>query len=223
MEEIKVDLITSFTAGALTFLTPCILPIIPIFLAFVAGLSTEDIEGKSSTLTVMFEILAFIAGLSSIFIALGYSAGALGSILTKHRDAIRYVGGAIALLFGIQFIFDKYILKFGFSLSSTTGGKKAIPFLSAFIMGVSFSLGWSPCIGPILATILLYAASSGSAFKGAAFLLAYSLGFGIPLFITGLAINKAFKLFSKITAYLKYIRIASGGVLIAIGLKMLFG
>ena len=214
----SMDISTAFFAGVVTFFTPCIFPIIPVFLAFVAGLTTSGARDQKPLYSIL-EILAFVLGISSIFVLLGYSAGSLGGLIIKHRHIIRYVGGALAIILGVQFIMDKYLLSLGFK-GHPTIRKKNIPLIGSFMIGFSFGLGWSPCVGPMLATILVYAALTGSGLKGGILLLSYALGFGIPLFITGLTLKSAFSFFTRLTPYLGLIRILSGVAFLAIGIHM---
>lgn len=215
----EIDILTAFLAGLVTFFTPCIFPIIPVFLAFVVGLATGNIANKR-TFSTSLEILSFILGVSSIFVLLGFGAGSLGSLFIRHRELIKYIGGLFAILLGVQFLVDRYIINLGFK-GGLKAGKRRIPILGSFLIGFSFGLSWSPCIGPVLATILVYAASSGSGLAGGILLLAYSLGFCIPLFLTGLVLEKAFELFSKLTPYLALVRVFSGIAFISVGLYII--
>lgn len=218
MEDISFPI--AISAGLITFFTPCIFPLIPPYLAFIAGLTLSDIENKRKTLITLIEILSFLTGISIIFLILGYSAGSLGKLIIKHKQIIRLVGGSLAILLGAQFLLDKYLIYLGPKGSSPTK-KRNLPILGSFLLGFSFGLGWSPCIGPILATILLYAASTENPWEGAKLLLGYALGFCIPLLITGIALSRAFDAFSKITRYTKLIRIISGLGLILMGIAMI--
>lgn len=215
MENISFSI--AFTGGLLTFFTPCIFPLIPPYLAFVAGLSLSDIEKRN--LYALLEIVSFLIGISIIFLLLGYSAGSLGKLIIKNKQIIRFIGGSLAILLGIQFILDKYLIYLGPKSKATTN-KKNLPILGSFLLGFSFGLGWSPCIGPILASILLYAASTENPWEGAKLLLGYALGFCIPLLITGIALSKAFDIFGRLIRYSKLIRIASGSGLILMGMVM---
>ncbi|MBC7331339.1 MAG: sulfite exporter TauE/SafE family protein, partial [Synergistetes bacterium] len=199
--------------------TPCIFPLIPPYLAFIAGLSIDEIN-KRKTFFALLEILSFLFGISLIFLILGFGAGSIGKQIIKYKSLIRIAGGSLAILLGIQFIIDKYILSLGFK-SGTKISKKKLPLIGSFTLGFAFGLGWSPCIGPILATILLYAASTENPISGAILLLAYALGFCIPFLITGLVLHRAFSFFSKLSSYSKLIRIASGISFIAIGTTMI--
>ncbi|MCS7234232.1 MAG: cytochrome c biogenesis protein CcdA [Synergistetes bacterium] len=218
MESVSFSL--AFIAGLITFFTPCIFPLIPSYIAFIAGLSLNDIGNKKKIPLIAIEIFSFLIGLSLIFIILGYSAGGLGKLVIKHKEFIRLVGGGLAIILGIQFILDKYIISLGFKSNFKTK-RKNLPLIGSFLLGFSFGLGWSPCIGPTLTTILLYATSTENPFLGASLLLTYGMGFCIPLLITGITIHKAFDIFGKITQYLKPIRIISGIVLILMGISMI--
>ncbi len=219
IEAENIGYITALASGVLTFFSPCILPIIPGFLALVAGLSTEHLDGKRSILPVIVETIGFVLGISTTFIALGYSAGLIGSFLIENRLLISKIGGIIAIALGLGFIFNFNLPYFNFKFKQK--GKPRIPFVGSFIFGTAFGIGWSPCIGPILATILIYAASYESAIKGAVLLLFYSLGFGIPFILTAVAINKALDIFDKMQNFTKIIKISAGLILIFLGIKML--
>ena len=165
-----------FAEGVLAFLSPCILPMIPIYLLYLGGL--EGGEGKSQS-RLLINTLGFVAGFSLVFVALGATASALGSLIASNRVLLQRIGGLIVILFGLNFL---GVLKIGFLNRSRTVGAntKNLKFLSSLLFGAAFSLGWTPCLGAFLGTALILASNMDTLYQGMALLLTFSLGLGIP-------------------------------------------
>jgi len=212
--------VTSFIGGLLSFLSPCVLPLIPVFISFAASQSLEDLRSQRQA-KILPKILIFISGFTVVFVILGMTAGQLGSWFTSYAHLIRYIGGAIVILFGL---WQLGVLKVGFlnkQLSFSGKDFSKLGGFGVFIAGAAFAGAWTPCVGPILATILLIAANEGTAFKGFVLLLFYSLGFAIPLVIAALLINKFITFFNFIKKYFRMIEIISGLLLIAVGVLII--
>jgi cytochrome c-type biogenesis protein len=222
MQDISFPL--AFLAGILSFLSPCVLPLIPSYVSFITGISFKDltvgVDRKRVHYLTMTNSLAFIAGFSSVFIGLGISSSAIGGFLFQYMDTIRVIGGVLVIIFGF---FIAGFLKLDFLMKEKKihlSGKPA-GYIGTFIVGMTFAAGWSPCIGPILGAILVYAGAKGSALYGFQLLAVYSLGMAIPFFLSALAINVFLSYSPKIAKSMRVIMIASGLLLIIFGVLLL--
>jgi len=222
MQDISFPL--AFLAGILSFLSPCVLPLIPSYVSFITGISFKDltvgVDRKRVHYLTMTNSLAFIAGFSSVFIGLGISSSAIGGFLFQYMDMIRIIGGVLVIIFGF---FIAGFLKLDFLMREKKihlSGKPA-GYIGTFIVGMTFAAGWSPCIGPILGAILVYAGAKGSALYGFQLLAVYSLGMAIPFFLSALAINVFLSYSPKIAKFMRVIMIASGLLLIIFGVLLL--
>lgn len=221
----KLPYSISFLAGILTFLSPCVLPLIPPYMSYISGISIQELQNKSlkNKIVIFQKALLFVFGFSIIFILIGISFNTLlGRIL--GNNIINYIAGGIIVLFGIHFL---GIIKFGFLYktkkldSSKLENIRFLKYISPFILGVVFALGWSPCVGPILSSIMVL--SSTNKAGGLSFMIVYASGLAVPFLLTALAIEKFFRLFNKIKKYSRMIEILSGILLIAIGIIIAFG
>lgn len=213
--------IASFAAGLLTFLTPCVLPLIPAYLSFITGTSLEELKagGKSAKYTLINAVF-FVLGFGAVFTLLGASASWLGNIFFEQRDLIRWIGGSVVIIFGLH---TAGILRIPFLYYQKKFELKKAPvgYTGSFIVGSVFALGWTPCIGPVLSSILLLASAQDTVWKGIVLLASYSAGMAVPFLLTALFINRAIAMFSKIQKYFKYIEITAGLVLILVGILIL--
>lgn len=217
----EVTFYAAFIFGLLSFASPCVLPLIPSYLSYITGLSFEDLTGlqdrkRIRKITVLNSIF-FIFGFSSIFVLLGASSSFIGRLLFEYRDAIRKVGGLLIVLFGL---YVAGVIKLGF-LSREKKihlQEKPLGYLGSFLVGVTFAAGWTPCIGPILGSILLYASQAESVSYGIFLLSIYSIGLGLPFFLSSLAFNTFLSYFRKIQRYLRVINIISGILLVIAGI-----
>ncbi len=220
----SVSYLVAFSAGVLSFVSPCVLPLIPAYISFITGLSLTELTkgGKSSTLRkdTMLNSLSFIAGFSAIFVVLGISASLLGQFLLDYQWVLSKVGGVLIIIFGL---FISGLLKLDFLYREKRIHLHAKPagYLGSLLVGATFALGWTPCVGPILSAILLYASSSQSVFSAVALLGVYSLGLGIPFFLSSLALNSFLAYFDRARKYIKAISVLSGVFLIVIGVLIL--
>ncbi|MBI2266122.1 MAG: cytochrome c biogenesis protein CcdA [Armatimonadetes bacterium] len=220
MDSENLTLFTAFIGGLVTFVSPCVLPLIPAYLSFISGVSIDEMRGTENkvqtTKHVALNALCFIAGFTMIFVILGASASYLGKLLLIHRDVVGKVGGALVILFGlhtmgilrIKFLYYEKTFK----VQQGSGG-----FIKSFLMGLAFAAGWTPCIGPVLSAILVLAAKQNSMLTGIFLLLAYSLGLSVPFFLAGLGINTFFGFFNKVKKYFRVVEFCAGVLLIFVG------
>ncbi|NWF97703.1 MAG: cytochrome c biogenesis protein CcdA [Nitrospirae bacterium] len=222
MKDISYPL--AFLAGILSFLSPCVLPLLPSYVSFITGLSLKDLTVRKDKRAVMYitskNALAFIFGFSFIFISLGVSSSAIGSLLFQYLDYIRIIGGILVIIFGL-FIsgilrVDMFMKEKKYHLSGKPAG-----YFGTFIVGMTFAAGWSPCVGPFLGTILVYAGAKGSMIYGLKLLTVYSLGLAIPFFLFAIGINVFLTHSPKIFKYMRVITVISGVVLIIFGILLL--
>ncbi len=216
----NVSLMIAFTAGILSFVSPCVLPLIPSYVTYISGVSLEKLtvgDDKGARWGTFIHSLAFVAGFSLIFIMLGASATMLGQFMAKNQVIMRKIGGVIVVALGIHFT---GVINFGFlqQYKKMEFAAKPVGYLGSILVGMVFAAGWTPCIGPILASILLYASTSETMGRGIGLLAAYSLGLGIPFILSAIAINRFFRFFNGIKKYMRVISIISGVFLIIIGI-----
>ncbi len=222
MKDVSFPL--AFLAGVFSFLSPCVLPLVPSYVSFITGVSFEDLKEGTDRKKIRFltitNSLAFICGFSLIFIALGASSSAVGQFFFNYQDWIRIVGGVLVILFGL---FISGIVKIDFLTRERKfhmSGKPA-GYIGSFLVGMTFAAAWTPCIGPILGTILLYASSHGSAAYGFKLLSVYSLGLALPFFLSSLMFNSFLSYSAQIRKYMRVVMLASGALLIVFGILLL--
>ena len=214
----------AMAAGLLSFLNPCVLTLIPSFLSFITGISFKDLQHgedrkKIRFLTVINSLL-FVSGFSIVFIALGASSSLIGVIFTSYIDWIRIIGGILTIFLGLFVI---GILKMDFLLQDNRFHLRNKPagYLGSVVVGMAFAAGWSPCVGPILGTILLYASSTGSTAEGVKLLSMYSLGMALPFLFSAFAFNAFLSYSTRLRKYMRVIMIISGLLLVVFGILLL--
>ena len=224
--EQEFSLLIVFAAGLLSFLSPCVLPLIPGYIAFVSGLSVNDMTERESTdkilASAMLSSVLFVIGFSAVFVLLGASATWLGGLLVQRLPLLVNIAGIVIIIFGLQQI---GLFKFGFMQATKQidlPAEKLGPF-KAPLLGAAFGFGWTPCVGPILAAILTYAATMDTVGKGVMLLIVYSAGLAIPFLLTTVAMKGFFKLFSRIKKYMGLIQKISGAILVLLGIMMITG
>ena len=222
----NVSLIAAFAAGFLSFISPCVLPLIPGYISFVSGVSVEEMRGDAapatSRLQVFITSLAFVLGFSLVFIALGASATAIGKFIFAQLPILSKIAGGVLIVFGLHTM-GVFRLAFLDTEKRMHAQRKPAGPLGAMLVGVAFAFGWTPCIGPILGGILAIAGSRNSVGEGITLLAVYSAGLGIPFLLTSLAINQFFGAAKKIRRYYHAIELTSGALLVAIGLLIMTG
>lgn len=225
--SLDISLWGAFVAGILSFLSPCVLPLVPPYLCYMSGVNIADLKkgfvvgdiigSKSQLRKVVFSSIAFILGFTTVFVSIGATASEFGLLLNKYREQLLLVAGIIIILMGLNFLGLLRISLFSrearFNFSTSSSG-----ILNSYVMGVSFSLGWTPCIGPILGTILTIASQKQSLQEGVILLTAYSLGMGVPFLLAAL-FSRWFMLFlAKFKVNLGYLEKFIGVLLILIGI-----
>ena len=207
----------AFVAGLLSFLSPCVLPLIPSYVGFLTGLTLEELEVRRGT--ALAHALWFVAGFSLIFIALGATASALGVLLLRSQVWIGRIGGVVVILFGLYLL---GVLRPALLMRERKVqlARKPLGYLGSAFVGVTFGAAWTPCIGPILGAILTLAAAQASVWHGAALLTAYSAGLALPFVVTALALDRFLAWFQRFRPYLVWVERIAGGLLILLGLLL---
>jgi cytochrome c-type biogenesis protein len=225
METQSLGFAVAFTAGLLSFLSPCVLPLIPSYASFITGMGLDDLAAGSrgrARRALLSHGLLFIAGFTLVFVALGASATFLGSLFHFYRDWIERAGGVLLVLFGLILLGVLRVPGAGrewrFQIAN-----KPVGYLGTVLVGIAFGAGWSPCIGPVLGGILTLAATQGSITAGVALLGTYSAGLAIPFLATTLALDRFLVGFQRFRRWLPWISRASGVLLILVGVLLLTG
>jgi cytochrome c-type biogenesis protein len=216
--------LAAFVAGLISFLSPCVLPLVPGYVSLISGAGVEELKSNDSQLLrkVMLNSAAFILGFSIVFIALGAISTEVGQLLRFYKSTLARVAGVIIIVFGLHLtgIFKIKALYTDARLHSVKGG--STPW-GAFVIGFAFAFGWTPCVGPILAVILGFAAAQDSVMKGIFLLAIYSLGLAVPFLLTSLGIERFLKFYSRFRSHMHALEIASGALLIVLGGLLVFG
>lgn len=214
--------ITVFLQGIASFLSPCVLPLIPAYLTYMTGQSIEIMmEDTKAHRTLIFNSIAFIAGFSLVFVLLGAVATSLGQFLQAYRDIIRKISAILIIFFGL---FHTGLIPVPFlNYEKRLQIKPAAPgVISSFLIGVGFSFGWSPCIGPVLTSVYIMASQVSTVAKGMALLAVYALGLGLPFFLIALGLRFLWKYFEKLYKHMKLVKTISGGILVIVGIMIYF-
>ena len=221
-------IISAFIAGILTFLAPCTLPLVPAYLGFISGVSNEELLNKETKRSAKWKIIRngffFVLGFSIIFIIFGVLASSFGRVLVQYQNVITKVGGILIILFGLSML---RIFKLSFLCVEK---KFPLPKLfapgnpiSSLVVGIIFGVGWSPCIGPILASILFLAGTQGTILAGTFLLIVYSVGIAIPFLFVAFLAGEATKYITRISGALKWVSAIGGVFLILLGALLVFG
>ena len=207
--------IISFLEGIITFISPCLLPMLPIYISYFAG------GGERSVKRTLTNASGFVLGFTLIFVAMGALAGTLGSFLTKHQTWVNLVGGGIVILFGLNYM---GLLKLNLFRGGARGlGDGEMGFFSALVFGIIFSVGWTPCVGAFLGSALMLASQQGHVLEGMGMLLCYSLGLGIPFLFSAVLIDRLKGAFNWIKAHYDLVNKVCGGLLVLVGALMATG
>jgi cytochrome c-type biogenesis protein len=217
-------MIAAFIAGLASFLSPCVLPLVPGYISLISGASVEELQSQDSKLmkTVMLHSIMFILGFTLVFITLGATAAGVSQLAHEYKKFLTWVGGAIVIIFGIHLtgIIKIKALYADKRMHSLGGGKSPI---GAFLVGFAFAFGWTPCIGPWLAGILLIAADSATLAKGILLLWVYSLGLALPFLLTSIGLERFLAFYGGFRRHLHKVEVFSGVLLMAIGGLILTG
>lgn len=218
----SVGILVAFTAGVLSFLSPCVLPLVPSYLSFVTGMSLEDLQKGYDRRRVLVHSGLFVAGFTLIFVLLGASASFLGGFLRYNADWIARIGGAVIIVFGLH-------LTGAFRLAPLMRERrvhlsdKPVGYLGTLLVGVAFGAGWTPCIGPVLGAILTMAASQDQLMQGVSLLFVYSMGLAIPFVLAAVGLERFLSAFSRFRRLMPAFQFASGALLIVLGLLLVTG
>lgn len=207
----------SFLEGIITFISPCLLPMLPIYISYFAG------GGERTTKKTVTNAIGFVLGFSLVFIAMGVLAGTVGSFLTKYQTVVNIVSGVIVIIFGLNFLGVLQLRVFNGSHGNNKFNPENMGFFSAALFGIIFSIGWTPCVGTFLGSALMLASQQGSVLKGTLMLVAYSVGLGIPFLFSAVLIDKLKTAFDFIKKHYRIINLVSGGLLVGIGVLMATG
>lgn len=219
----EVSYIVAFGAGMLSFFSPCVLPLVPAYIANLAGATAIDSKTRISHFPALLHSIAFVIGFSIIFILLGASVGLVGTAITAHTNLLQQIAGGLIIAFGIFLIAAYKFPWLNYEKRLNLNTSRNPNYLRSILVGALFAFGWTPCVGPILGAILTLAWSSQQVWEGTLLLVVYSLGMGIPFIIIGLAWGYIMPLWKSLNRYLGVISIVSGLLLIAIGILILTG
>lgn len=225
----NISLVASFLAGVVSFLSPCVLPLVPSYIAFISGVSIEELSSSAEEggrggvrKKVILNSLFFILGFSIIFVGLGASATFIGKFMARNIRWVEIVGGLIIILMGLHFA-GVLRIRLLDRERAVHLKKKPLGVLGTVVVGMAFGAGWTPCVGPILGSILMLAATTQSVVEGVVLLIFYSIGLGLPFFIAGLLIHRFFEYFKSIRKYFRAIAVGGGILLIVVGVALLTG
>jgi cytochrome c-type biogenesis protein len=223
--DFDVGLLASFGAGLVSFLSPCVLPLVPPYLCFLAGTSLNELTAeKSAGLTgrVLGRAGAFVIGFTSVFVALGASASAIGQFVSEHLSLLSRIAGIVIVILGLHMV-GAFRLIFLMREARFTGTKQPTSLVGAFAVGLAFGFGWTPCVGPVLTSILLLAGTDATAGRGAGLLATYAAGIGVPFLAAALFTGPFLRTVARFRGYLSWVEKGMGLMLIAVGLLVFAG
>jgi cytochrome c-type biogenesis protein len=226
MASFDISYVGAGVGGLLSFLSPCVLPLVPAYLCFLGGVTLEDLteeaaEAARTRRRVLVASLAFVLGFSAVFIGFGATASALSQLLLAHKELLGRVAGVIIILFGLHFM-GVFRLKLLNREARLHFARRPAGHLGAFLIGLAFAFGWTPCIGPVLATILTVAAHRDSVLYGTSLLAAYAAGLGVPFVAAAVAAAPFLRLMRRLRRHMRKVEFVVGGLLVATGLLFLF-
>src|SRR5512135_2423305 len=219
----SVSLAAAFLAGLFSFISPCVLPIVPGYLSFISGVNVAQFKDGGAPLDlvrrVVLSSLAFVLGFSTVFVALGAAATLVGALLLEHKRTLGMIGGVIVIVLGLH---SMGVFKIQWLLGEKRANVQSRPLglVGAYVVGLAFAFGWTPCIGPILGAIILYASQQETVAQGVVLLSAYSAGLGIPFLLSALAVNWFFKASGGLRRSMRAVEVASGVLLVGVGLLL---
>jgi len=219
----SVGIAVAFSAGLFSFLSPCVLPLFPSYVSFITGMSVADLTADLSPAArrrVLIHAVAFVLGFSLVFVALGASFSAAGQFLLDYRDWIRRIGGVLIVIFGLYIV---GILRIGFFGRSQQWQLREKPagYLGSLAVGITFAIGWTPCVGPILGAILSLAGTAETVSRGVGLLIAYSAGLGLPFLLSALALGSFLKFFKRYRPFIPTVERAAGVLLVVVGVLVI--
>ena len=216
--------LAAFFAGVISFLSPCVVPLVPGYVSLISGAGVEELKASDSHLLrkVMLNSAAFIIGFSIVFITLGAISTEVGQVLAQYKSLLARIAGAVIILFGLHLtgVFQIKALLADTRLHTLKGGSS--PW-GAFVVGFAFAFGWTPCVGPILAVVLGFAAAQDTVIKGILLLAIYSAGLAVPFLVTSLGIERFLRFYNRFKFHMHAVEVASGALLIALGILLVLG
>lgn len=213
----SIGLLIAFSAGLLSFLSPCVLPLIPSYVTFITGMSLDQVQ--TARRTTFAHALLFVLGFTLIFLAMGATATAVGGVLAYYREWLARIGGVLIILFGLYLI-GAVPLRLLSQERRVQLANKPVGYLGTVVVGIAFGAGWTPCIGPILGSILIYTGSSADLSRGLLLLFGYSMGLAVPFLIAALMIGRFMEWFRRFRPALAWVSRIGGAMLIVIGLLL---
>ncbi len=215
----------AFVAGLLSFLSPCVLPLVPAYLSYMSGVSVEELmsapSGEAMRRTGLKSVM-FVLGFSVVFVSMGATAASIGQFLTDKAELLMKIGGVVIVIFGLHMT-GLFRIKALYTEKRFHSRMSKVSYLGAFVIGLTFAFGWTPCVGPVLAGILGLAANSETIGRGVSLLAVYSMGLGLPFLIAGFATGAVLKALGRFRQYFKVIEIASGVLMILVGIVIFTG
>ena len=223
---LDVSLGGAFLAGILSFVSPCVLPIVPPYLAWLAGVSFEELKAEEPNAAqrrrVVLAALAFVLGFSTVFVGLGATASVIGKTIAQYFDTLSIIAGIVIIIMGLHFL-GVFGIAFLYREARVQVSRKPAGFVGAYVIGLAFAFGWTPCVGPVLAAILFVAGSEGTAARGAMLLAIYSLGIGIPFILAALFASRFLGLAARFRKHMRKVEMAMGALLVITGLLFVTG
>ena len=221
---LEVSFAAALFGGLISFLSPCVLPLVPPYLSYLAGVTLDEMQARDDWAVrrrAILTALLFVAGFTTVFVLLGATASALGNVVRQHIGLLSTLAGVAIIVMGLHFM---GLFRIGFLYrEARLSPTKSVGVSGAYVMGLAFAFGWTPCIGPILAAILAVAASEATVTKGAGLLAVYSIGLGVPFLIAAFAVEPFAKFLTRFKGHLAHVERAMGGLLVLTGLAFLFG
>ncbi len=216
----------AFLAGLLSFVSPCVLPIVPPYLAYLAGLTFDELQNEKrsaeATRQLIFTAIGFVLGFTTVFVALGATASIIGQAVARYFDALAIIAGAIILVMGLHFLGVFRIALF-YREARVQVARRPAGLLGAYVMGLAFAFGWTPCVGPVRAAILFVAGAEASAARGAVLLTVYSLGIGLPFLLAALFATRFLGWAARFKRHMQKVEMAMGGILVLTGILFMTG
>ncbi len=217
------SLFVALLAGVISFLSPCVLPIVPPYLAYMGGISMAEMtDDKVSNKPAIFAAVFFALGLSTVFIFLGFAASAFGRVFLQYQEIMGQIAGGVIVIFGLHFL-GVFTIPFLQREARLDAGDRGGSAFGAYILGLAFAFGWTPCIGPILGAILSMAAQEASITRGTLLLATYAIGLGVPFIIAAIFINRAIGVMNRFKRHMGMMEKVMGGLLVLVGLMLITG
>ncbi len=216
-------MLIALTAGGLSFLSPCVLPIVPPYLAYMSGISMNELtEGTASRRRAVIPALFFVLGLSTVFLFLGFTASSFGMFFLRYQELFAQIAGAVIIVFGLHFL-GVFRIPFLMREARIDAGNRGGSAFGAYILGLAFAFGWTPCIGPILGGILSLAASEGDVARGTTLLGFYAVGLGVPFLLVAVFVQRSMALMTRLKRHMVLIERLMGGLLLLVGVALMTG